>query len=162
MFHIEHLFKKLKTRPISEAGLKLTEEKHEQNDSEIYQLLVANRQLYCQFQHGISLVYAGDVANWLRSAICYTPLRGVALSLPRMALSIGCGLFIDKTLIDYRSMATFINIPHLMPCSCTAAWVTCPSSLPRAHLCAGDTFKQSEAVHLRHNMEFRVVFNCCT
>lgn len=69
----------------------LAEEKHEQKDGEMYQLLVTQRQPDCQFQHGISPVYAGSAANWLGLAICYTPLRGVALGLPRMALSVGCG-----------------------------------------------------------------------
>lgn len=79
-------------RPLSGPGLKLAEEKHEQKDGEMYQLPVAQRQLDCQFQHGCSPVYAGSAANWLGLAICYTPLHGVALGLPRMALSIGCGL----------------------------------------------------------------------
>lgn len=78
-------------QPLSGLGLMLAEEKHEQKEGEIYQLLVAQRQLNCQFQHGISPVYAGSAANWLGLAICYTPLHGVALGLPRMALSSGCG-----------------------------------------------------------------------
>jgi hypothetical protein len=71
------------------AGVNLAEEEHEQKDGEMYQLLVAQRQLDCQCQHGISPVYAGSAANWLGLAICYTPLHGVALGLPRMALSSG-------------------------------------------------------------------------
>lgn len=81
--------KKWMAQPLSRLGLILAEEEHEQEYGEMYQLFEAQRQLYCQFQHGISPVYAGSAANWLGLAIYYTPLRGVALGLPRMALSVG-------------------------------------------------------------------------
>lgn len=90
------MLKKATARPLSGSGFMLAEEKHEQKDDEMNQLLVAQRQLDCQFKHGISPVYAGSAANWLGLAICYTPLRGVALGLPRMTLSSGyscCRLF---------------------------------------------------------------------
>jgi len=84
------LQKKLVAQPLSRLGLRLAEEEREQKDDDLNQLLVAQLKLDCQFQHGISPVYAGSAANWLGLAICDTPLRGVALGLPRMALSIGC------------------------------------------------------------------------
>ena len=84
--------KKSKARPLSEPGTKLAEEKHEQKANNLNQLLVAQLKLDCQFQHGISPVYAGSAANWLGLAVYYTPLRGVALGLPRMALSVSYGL----------------------------------------------------------------------
>lgn len=53
-------------QPLSGLGLTLAKEKHEQKDDEMYQLLVAQPQLDCQCQHGISPVYAGSAANWFR------------------------------------------------------------------------------------------------
>ena len=87
MFHSMTSQKKLMAQPLSGLGLRLAEEEHEQKDDDLNQLLVAQLKLDCQFQHGISPVYAGSAANWLGLAICYTPLHGVALGLPRMALS---------------------------------------------------------------------------
>jgi hypothetical protein len=40
-------------------------QEHEQENQNLHHLLVAQADLYCQFQHGNSLVYAGSAANWL-------------------------------------------------------------------------------------------------
>jgi len=53
-------------QPLSRLGFKLAEEEHEQKDNDLNQLLVAQLKLDCQFQHGISPVYAGSAANWFR------------------------------------------------------------------------------------------------
>jgi hypothetical protein len=41
-------------------------QEHEQEDQDLHHLLVAQADLYCQLEHGNSLVYAGRPANWLR------------------------------------------------------------------------------------------------
>lgn len=69
------------------VGVLLGEEEHEQKDDQLHQLFVVQLHFDCQLEHGNSPVYAGSAANWLGLAICYTPLHGVALGLPRMALS---------------------------------------------------------------------------
>lgn len=80
----------MKTAPFG-AGLFLAEEEHDQGCDYAQRLLIAQLELDCQLEHGNSPVCAGSAANWLGLAICYTPLHGVALGLPRMALSVGCG-----------------------------------------------------------------------
>lgn len=128
--------KKWMAQPLSRLGLILAEEEHEQEYGEMYQLFEAQRQLYCQFQHGISPVYAGSAANWLRVGYL---LHAVAWRGSRLTAN---GL--------ERRLDWFWGVPtasrrgghcqrHLKPCSCTAAWVTGPSSLPRARLREGDT-----------------------
>ncbi len=47
-------------------------QEHEQEDQDLHHLLVAQADLYCQFQHGISPVYAGSAANWLGLALVVT------------------------------------------------------------------------------------------
>lgn len=74
-------------QPLSRLGLRLAEEEHKQKDDDLNQLLVAQLKLDCQCYHGSSPDYAGSAANWLGLAIWYTPLHGVVLGLPRMALS---------------------------------------------------------------------------
>jgi len=66
MFHSIPLQKKSMARRLSPPGLKLADEEHDQERDELQHLLIAQRQLDCQFQHGISPVYAGSAANWLR------------------------------------------------------------------------------------------------
>ena len=142
--------KKLMAQPLSRLGFRLAEEEREQKDDGLNQLLVAQLKLDCQFQHGISPVYAGSAANWLGLAICYTPLHGVALGLPRMALSSSKGFSSGSKLCGLRfyrgstrHTTNALRFPHLKPCSCTAAWVTSPSSFSRKRLCAGDIFDET-------------------
>ena len=92
MFHRRSPQKKWKAQPLSGLGLKLVEEEHDQERDEMQHLLITQRQLDCQLEHGRSPVCAGSAANWLELAVYYTPLRGVALGLPRMALSVSYGL----------------------------------------------------------------------
>ena len=135
--------KKLKAQRFSPLGLKLAEEEHEQKDDDLHQLPVAQRQSNGQFQHGESPVYAGSAANLLRVGNLLHAVARVALGLPRMALSgsRGCSSGGFQTYKVFRRPLS----PHLKPCSCTAAWATNPSSLPRTRLCAGDAFVKPNA-----------------
>ena len=79
--------KKSKAQPLLGLGLKLAWEEHDQGGDNLQHLLITQLKLDCQLEHGKSPVCAGSAANWLGLAIYYTPLHGVALGLPRMALS---------------------------------------------------------------------------
>ncbi len=78
--------KKWKAQRFSPLGLML-EEEHDQERDDMQNLLIAQPQFECQFQHGNSPVYAGSAANWLRLAFIKRPCPALALGLPRMALS---------------------------------------------------------------------------
>ena len=55
---VEKLFFKFPSnmaQPLSRLGLRLIEEEHEQQDSELHQLFVAQLQLDCQLNHSKSL-----------------------------------------------------------------------------------------------------------
>lgn len=113
-------------------------QEHEQENQNLHHLLVAQADLYCQFQHGNSLVYAGSAANWLTVGYLLHAVawRGSWLTANgldrRLWLAMGSSLGLKRPCL-----------PHLKPCSCTAAWVTSPSSLPRTRLCVGDILKES-------------------
>jgi hypothetical protein len=101
--------KNSETRHLSMAGVNLAEEKHEQQDGEMYQLLVAKRQLDCQRKHGNSLVCVGSAANLLKvgfggyeepavlsgGEVSWPPNGGVAITTgncpPQRALAGGAG-----------------------------------------------------------------------
>lgn len=149
MFHRAHTLQRSERPTPFGAGLKLAEEKHEQKDGEMYQLLVAQRQLDCQFQHGISPVYAGSAANWFRvgyllHAVAWRGSRLTANGLEhRLWLLDGCSAMRSIAIrppvkvgpgANRVAKSESFQLPHLKPCSCTAAWVTSPSSLPRTRL----------------------------
>lgn len=52
MFHSAPLQKKWKARPLSEPGLMLAREEHEQDSDELHGLLVAQLELELEFDHG--------------------------------------------------------------------------------------------------------------
>jgi hypothetical protein len=78
-------------QPLSELGLKLAEEEHEQEDGEMYQLLVAQLKLDRQREHGNSLIQRWRRRQLVKVGICRARCCALALGLPRMALSVGCG-----------------------------------------------------------------------
>ena len=88
-FHITTPQNKCKAQPLSEPGLKLAWEEHEQKADQLYRLLVAQLELDLQFKHGFHPVCADVHANWLKVGICIAPCLALALGLPRMALSVG-------------------------------------------------------------------------
>ena len=109
MFHSMSLEEKWTAQPLSELGLKLAWEEHEQKGGELHQLLVAQLKLDCQLEHGNSRVCAGRPANWLKVGsgsyeelaarmgreVSWLPNGGVAITTgnchPRRARSGGAG-----------------------------------------------------------------------
>jgi len=89
MFHSVTSQKSCKASPFR-SWFVLPQE-HEQEDHNLHHLLVAQADLYRQFQHGSSPDDAGVHANWLRVGICRAPCLALGLGLPRMALTVGCG-----------------------------------------------------------------------